>query len=171
LKLNIRPDGNGRGGRPKISIEVVNGSEKPLRWDREFSAFLQWKIAGATRQVDRRVSRGARRPTPAEVERRFIWLRPAEAVTKDLDLEAGVSVLATKQGFGEGAAGHVIAGIEERISFVMPATSRVLGICVGYVALPENLTAFESWFGRDPIQLGFWEGALWSPRVEVNLAD
>jgi hypothetical protein len=163
LELKLAAHGEQRRDRIVVRATVINRTDSPISWDREFSAHLRWSISGDQEDsVHVEQVADLDKPPPTEFANRFVRVPPRGSLSHDFELTyllresiSGHSTSASEHSTTHKSTFREVitrSEIDPRCQFVnLRLTYGVDGIA---------WDAFKSWFGHSVDELSLPGGGV-----------
>jgi hypothetical protein len=161
MDLTIAERGNQQRDCICLEATVRNVSKGPIRWDREFSIFLQWQLlVNNDNRLLRPETLAKVRQTRASLAKsRFVTLQPGEALKKEFILTKQVRVFRAEAWGGSQETRHPthFDGYESFERYRIGPGVKILQIRLVYDRFGRDWMAFKSLFGFDSKEVGLLE--------------
>jgi hypothetical protein len=175
VQLTIRQVDNQSSGRAvEVEVTVVNGSAKPLAWDREFGVFMDWHVT-TDKGADLKPEHVADvQRDPDAWKSRFVTVEPGKSLSKRVDLTGGFLDFFCGVGYSPTNPNPIPFAYQQYEKYVLPEGTGSLTIQVEYRGLsgfghPEMGFVME--FGRGARGIGLQAEGATSNTINVPVRD
>jgi hypothetical protein len=154
----------------RVTVQVTNRSERPMRWDRECAAFLRWTVAAEgkedclqSRTVPNNAVGGDGGGGP-----RMLRLAPAEQYCKAVNLTRGFRTYSLSAlGNPSNPRVYSLQARDDWKRFEIPSNARRLVVQVEHGSVPS--WAFYGMFQPQPDYVDLWYGRAESNELRIDL--
>jgi hypothetical protein len=158
-----------------VKATVINRTDKPLGWDREFGVFMDWHVTtdkGIELKADQIAD--VKRPPPDAWKSRFAVIEPGKSLTRQIDLTGGFVDFFCGVGYSAPNPNPTPFAYQKRVKFPLPKGTRSVTIQAKYRGLtgfghPEMGFVME--FGQGARAIGLPAEGATSNKIEVPIRD
>jgi hypothetical protein len=150
LQLRVTESGKQTPRHVGVTATVINGTDYPIVWDREFSVGVRWSVESFGGSFEQVLVGEAAKPAPAEGRLRFVTLNPGESLSHDFELTylirvskaEGVSII-RRDGRCYGRGSYR----EQLVRYDFSGSLNKIVLRLDYdIVQPEAWPAFDAWF-------------------------
>jgi hypothetical protein len=168
FELTIAVDGKATRERLPLKVVLKNTSEDAVGWDKQFSAYLVWRVnvEGAGENLEFKPVEPKGTARKMGTKKRFVRVQPGEKMSGLVDLAKGFQAFGFLPTVGLGQIQNEVA-FEELRRLEVPAGAKAIVVRLEYWGL--NPWAFEKLYGTGAADVGLWYGFAKSNEVRIDL--